>query len=186
MVAMANRSITTLGSNNRASGAWLGVVGVIDVIAGVIALSWPGVTVLVLAVIFGLFVLMAGLISIAVGAGLRRAAGRTIWPPYIFGIAAVIAGIICLVHPGAGVFAIILGCALWFLLTGVAYLAMARASSSLRFWFGFIGVLSLIAFVVLIAEPGVAIVTVSIVAGISFLLRGAGQLALAWRLGRHR
>jgi uncharacterized membrane protein HdeD (DUF308 family) len=47
-------------------------------------------------------------------------------------------------------------------------------------------VLSLIAFVVLIAEPGVAIVTVSIVAGISFLLRGAGQLALAWRLGRHR
>jgi uncharacterized membrane protein HdeD (DUF308 family) len=62
---------------------------------------------------------------------------------------------------------------------------MARASStSLRFWFGFIGVLSLIAFLVLIAEPGLAIVTVSIVAGISFLVRGAGQLALAWRLGR--
>jgi uncharacterized membrane protein HdeD (DUF308 family) len=183
---MANRSITTLGSSNRASGAWLGVVGVIDVIAGLVALSWPGVTVLVLAVVFGLFVLMAGLISIVVGAALRRAAGRTIWPPFLFGVAAVIAGLICLIHPGAGVFAIILGCALWFLLTGVAYLGMARVASPLRVWFAVIGVLSVIAFVVLIAEPGVAIVTVSIVAGISFLIRGAGQLAIAWRLRRHR
>jgi uncharacterized membrane protein HdeD (DUF308 family) len=181
---MATRSITTLGTGNRANGTWLSVVGVIDVIAGLIALSWPGVTVLVLAVIFGLLVLMAGLVSIGVGSLLRRTAGHTVWPPFVFGVAAVIAGIICLIHPGAGVFAIILGCALWFLLTGVAYLGMARVPSQLRVWFGVIGVLSLIAFVVLIAEPGVAIVTVSIIAGISFLIRGASQLALGWRLRR--
>lgn len=181
---MAYRSITTLGAGNRASAGWLQVVGVIDIIAGLVALSWPGVTVLVLAVIFGLLVLFAGLISLMVAVALSRAAGHTVWPPYLFGGAAVIAGIICLVHPGAGVLAIIIGCALWFLLTGLAYLGMARASSSLRLWFGAIGVLSLIAFVVLIAEPGVAIVTVSIVAGISFLIRGASQLALGWRLRR--
>ena len=115
-----------------------------------------------------------------------RLPGFNIGLEVVIGIAAVIAGIICLVHPGAGVFAIILGCALWFLLTGVAYLGMARAATPLRIWFGVIGALSLIAFLVLIVEPGVAIATVSIVAGISFLIRGASQLALAWRLGRSR
>jgi uncharacterized membrane protein HdeD (DUF308 family) len=180
---MTNRSITTLGTGNRAAGTWLTFVGVIDIVAGLVALAWPGVTVLVLAVLFGLLVLFAGLVSIMVGSVMRRAGGR-VWAPFAFGIAAVIAGVICLIHPGAGVFAIILGCALWFLLTGVGYFGMARVNPAMRVWFTIMGGLSVIAFIVLIVEPGVAIVTVSIIAGISFLVRGVGQLALGWRLRR--
>ena len=44
------------------------------------------------------------------------------------------------------------------------------------------GIVSIVAAVVLLVHPGVAIVTVALVAGIAFLVRGAGELALGWRL----
>lgn len=100
----------------------------------------------------------------------------------VIGGAAVLAGLICLFHPGAGVWAIVLGCALWFLLTGVGDLLVAAASPAHRGWFGILGVVSIVAAVVLLVHPGVAIVTVALVAGIAFLVRGAGEIALGSRM----
>lgn len=163
----------------------LQVLGGIDVVAGVIALAWPGVTVLVLALIFGLLLLLAGLVAIGVGSLVHRAGGSPV-ATWVIGGVAVIAGLICVFHPGAGVWAIVLGCALWFLLTGVGDLLVAAASPAHRVWFGVLGVLSIVAALVLVVHPGVAIVTVALVAGIAFLARGAGELALGWRLRRLR
>lgn len=50
---------------------WL-VDGAVTVVLGVFALSWPGATIVVLAVLLGLRVLMRGLATIAFGLGLRQ------------------------------------------------------------------------------------------------------------------
>ena len=176
-VSGSGRSITGYGSSH------LLVLGVIDLLCGVIALVWPGVTVLVLALIFGVLLLMAGLLVLAVGSTVRRAGGRPVLT-FVVGGFAILAGLICILHPGAGVWAIVLGCALWFLMTGVGDLVVAFASPANRVWFGLLGVLSLLAALILLVHPGVAIVTVAVVAGISFLVRGAGELALGSRLRR--
>jgi uncharacterized membrane protein HdeD (DUF308 family) len=168
----------------RHGAAWFAGVGLLDVVAGIFAVAWPGVTVLVLALLFGFLLLMAGLVSVSTGLMVRRAGGRAMMP-FLFGGAAVVAGIICLVHPGAGVFAIILGCTVWFLLTGVGQLALARTGAPMRGWLTVMGVLSIVAALILIVNPGVAIATVGLIAGLSFLIRGAGELALGWRLRGH-
>jgi uncharacterized membrane protein HdeD (DUF308 family) len=165
----------------RHNSIWLLGVGLIDVVAGLFAIAWPGVTVLALALLFGLLVLLAGVVSISMGLVVRRSGGEPL-VPFVFGGAALIAGIICLVHPGAGVFAIILGCTLWFLMTGLGELALARTQSPMRIWFLGMGTLSLIAALILIVNPGVAISTVGLIAGIAFLIRGAGELSIGWRL----
>jgi uncharacterized membrane protein HdeD (DUF308 family) len=167
--------------NRTYSSGHLLVLGGIDVVAGLIALAWPGVTVLVLALIFGLMLLMAGLVAIGIGSVVRRAGGSPA-ATWVVGGVAVLAGLICIFHPGAGVWAIVLGCSLWFLVTGVGDLLVAAASPAHRVWFGILGVVSIVAAVVLLVHPGVAIVTVALVAGIAFLVRGAGELALGWRL----
>ena len=174
-----------LGGGRRVSRTYssghLRILGGIDIVAGLIALAWPGVTVLVLALIFGLLLLLAGVVAIGIGSAVRRAGGSPT-ATWVIGGVAVIAGLICVFHPGAGVWAIALGCSLWFLLTGVGDLLVAAVSPAHRVWFGILGALSIVAAIVLLVHPGVAIVTVALVAGIAFLIRGAGELALGWRM----
>ena len=157
------------------TGQWRGIlfVGVLDIVVGVMALIWPDVTVLALALLLGFLLLLSGVTLLGLAA-----AARSPWL-LILGVLALIAAVICLVHPGAGVFAILLGCAFWFFLNGVAELGAAMSGVDGRVWFGVLGVLSIIAAVIMISVPGVAIVTVAIIAGISFLMRGIGQIALA-------
>ena len=171
------------GRVGRHDGSRMLLVGVVDVVAGLIALAWPGVTVVALAVIFGLMLLLAGVVTLGVGAVMNRA-GLKPTVAWVLGGVAVVAGLICLVHPGAGVFAIGLGCALWFLVTGLGYLASARTARMHRVSMGVLGVLSLIAALVLLVSPGVAIVTIAIIAGIGFLVRGLGEIVLGRRLRR--
>jgi uncharacterized membrane protein HdeD (DUF308 family) len=165
------------------SSGHLLALGAIDIVAGLIALVWPGVTVLALALVFGVMLLVGGFLAVAVGSTLRRAGGSPA-ASWVVGGVAIVAGLICIFHPGAGIWAIVLGCAVWFLMTGISDLVVASASSANRLWLGVLGVVSIIAAVVLLVHPGVAIVTVALVAGISFLIRGAGELSLGWRMRR--
>jgi uncharacterized membrane protein HdeD (DUF308 family) len=157
---------------------WRGIlfVGALDIVVGVLALTWPSVTVLALALLLGVLLLISGVTLVSLGV-----AARSPWL-LILGVIALIAAVICFVHPGAGVFAILLGLALWFFLNGVAEVGAAISGVEDRVWWGVLGVLSIIAALIMISVPGVAIVTVAIIAGISFLVRGIGQIALAWHL----
>ena len=153
------------------------VLGAIDLVCGLIALLWPGVTVLALALVFGVMLLFAGFMALGVGSVIRRAGGSPAIS-WVIGAVAVVAGLVCIFHPSAGVWAIILGCALWFLITGIGDLVVASAAARHRLVFAVLGVLSIVAAVVLLVRPGVAVVTVAVVAGIAFLVRGAGEIGL--------
>ena len=52
-------------------GLWL-IAGVLSVIAGVLCIAWPDATVLVLAVLLGLWVVMRGVVTTMFGLALRR------------------------------------------------------------------------------------------------------------------
>jgi uncharacterized membrane protein HdeD (DUF308 family) len=160
------------------------VLGTIDVIAGLIALIWPSATITVLALIFGIMLLLGGVMVILVGSLGRRdggggGGGVLTW---VVGIVAVVAGLICIIHPGVGVWAIALGCSLWFLLTGIGSLLVAAASPAHRILFIILGVLSIAAAIILLVNPDEALATVAIVAGIAFLIRGIGELVIGWQL----
>jgi uncharacterized membrane protein HdeD (DUF308 family) len=173
---------TLLVGRARADWPWLLVEGILGVIAGVAALIWPDITVLVLAVFLGIALLMQGTMEIVMGTRAVPGTPGRAWI-IVFGILAVFAGVICLVHPGAGVFAIILGVAVWFLIAGVNDLARAGRSSS-RGLSILLGILSILAAIVVIVRPDVAITTVAIIAGIGFLIRGILDISLALAIRR--
>lgn len=162
---------------------WLVAEGVLGIIAGIVALFYPGVTVLALALLLGIGLLLQGVLEVIAAVGSEAGTPGRVWVG-VFGVITAIAGLICLVHPGAGVFALILGLALWFALVGVNDLTMAFSGSEHRGWNAIIGVLGIAAAIVLIVQPGLAIRTVAIIAGITFIARGILDVALGLYLRR--
>ncbi len=155
--------------------------GILGVIVGIIALAWPGLTVVGLALMLGIGLLVQG--AIEVGAGLRArpgSAGRG-WL-LLFGVLAVVAGIICLIHPGAGIWAIAIGVTIWFFGAALNELFAAFTMSEHRVWNLVVGIITLIAAVVMVANPGLALRTAAFLAGLLFLIRGLGEIGLAMRL----
>ena len=75
----------------------LAVLGVVSLVCGVLAIVYPDVTLLAVGIIFGFYLLMAGvfeLVEAVVGDPASRALSA------IVGIVALIAGLICLRRPG--------------------------------------------------------------------------------------
>ncbi|GAA0923559.1 HdeD family acid-resistance protein [Pseudonocardia zijingensis] len=81
---------------------WLGLLGgLAGVAAGVIALIWPGITAVALAIVVGIWAVVTGLAELATAFRLRRARGR-IWLLALAGALSVAAGAVILVWPEAG------------------------------------------------------------------------------------
>jgi uncharacterized membrane protein HdeD (DUF308 family) len=82
---------------------WLPLVleGIVGIIAGVVALVWPGMTALVLLWVIGAWAIITGLFEIA--AGLRFGA----WALTLAGVLSLIFGIVLFVAPGAGLLSLL-------------------------------------------------------------------------------
>ena len=113
---------------------WIALLlGLIGVVAGVIALIWPFPTAVVLAVLVGCWALVTGIIEIVSAVRQRRERRRTAWL-VVAGLLSVVAGVLILIWPvhGAVAVAMLLGVfatAYGVVLAGLA-LAVRRASTT--------------------------------------------------------
>lgn len=161
---------------------WLVLIsGLLSVLVGVLALAVPGATLLFLGLLFGVSLMITGVSSIAMGLTAEGNAGRQTLS-VLLGFAAVLAGIFCFVRPGAGVVAVVLSVAFWFMLVGVGDLVAAFQETQHRIWRGLLGVIAIAAGVVLVVDPVIGLSTVALLAGIGFLLRGGAEIGFALQL----
>jgi uncharacterized membrane protein HdeD (DUF308 family) len=116
-----------MGWRHRRSSHWGWHVaqGVVSLIAGVIALVWPGPTVLALVLIIGIWSIVLGVTEIVEAFQARRS-GASSWGWLVAGgIVAILFGIVLIVSPGAGALALlwIIG---WFAVVfGIVYIVWA-------------------------------------------------------------
>lgn len=97
---------------------WLGLVGVLGIVAGVAAYFWPGLTALALLMVIGAWALVYGVVEIVGAIRLRKEIDNE-WLLLIHGILAALFGLIVLVRPGAGALALISMIAAFALLSGL-------------------------------------------------------------------
>lgn len=119
----------------RASGrGFLIFIGVLGVIAGLIALLWPGITAVALLWIIAIWAIVIGVASIVSGFGLGRDAGGR-WLFVLSGLAAVILGIVLLAKPGEGAVALVVTIGffaiIWGLLTVITSIRLRRLAKEL-------------------------------------------------------
>ena len=163
------------------SGGVLIGAGVITVIAGIVAIFYPDVTLLALAIIAGINLLVLGVIGLF--EGLTGDDGSRVLNS-ILGLIALIAGIVVLRRPGESLLAIVVILGAWFVVSAVVTLIRAifvREARGIRILGGLI---ELVFGVLILSLPKLSLGTLAVLAGIAFAVRGASLIASGMAL-RH-
>jgi len=154
--------------------------GVLAVILGVLVLAWPAITIVVAAIFFGAYLLVTGISQVVFAFSLHVSAGGRVLL-FISGAAALILAILCFRSLQESILLLAIWIGVGFIFRGVATAVSAISDPTLpgRGWEIFIGVISLIAGVVLLAQPFESIAMLTVVVGICLIVIGVFEVASA-------
>jgi uncharacterized membrane protein HdeD (DUF308 family) len=166
--------------------------GVLAIILGVLMLVWPGKTVLVATVLFGLSLLVFGgaQLFIAMAAELAELSGGGRALLFISGAVSVILAVLTFRYFGQPfailLFAIYIGIS--FIIRGIAttVAAISGTETSGRGWDIFFGIVSVLAGIVMLLLPLTSIVTLAVVTGASLVVLGVFEVVSAFYARRDR
>jgi uncharacterized membrane protein HdeD (DUF308 family) len=93
-------------------------------VAGLVALTWPGVTALVLLYVVAIWAILSGIAEMIAAVALRREIEGE-WVLFLVGVLSVVLGVAMAVLPGVGVLSLIWLVGLYALTVGVAMIVLA-------------------------------------------------------------
>ncbi|HET6308093.1 MAG TPA: DUF308 domain-containing protein [Rhodopila sp.] len=168
---------------------WWAIVlrGAIAVVFGILALAAPVAVLLSLALLFGIYMLVDGVIGLVASARAVIAHGH--WAMLLAeALLNILMGLIALVLPGAAVLAFVLLMAAWALITGGLMLAASLQLHAThgRVWLALGGIVSLVWGIMLVVAPAVGAVVLTWWLGIYAIVFGIALAACGWRLHAQR
>ena len=171
-------------------GLWpvLALRGALAIVFGIVAVGWPAITLLALALLFAVYVAVDGIWRLVAAYRHRRngdADWRHILGDVLIGVLGIAVAIVAVLWPAITVLALAILVGAWLLVGGITEIVMAiRLRAQLRSaWFYVLGgVLSVVAGLVIMLWPRSGAVALAILLGVLALLIGAVQLGLAWRI----
>jgi uncharacterized membrane protein HdeD (DUF308 family) len=161
----------------KSTSASLILLGIVAVIAGIVAITWPGVTILALVILFAVYAFMdAGL------QGARAFSSRGPGPVVghlLLALVDLAAGVVALAWPAPTAFVLVIVVAAWALVGGLAeFFAgfQVGETGGTRTLFILSGLVSVAFGVLLFARPGVGAVTLALLFGLYSLIYGFSQI----------
>ena len=153
------------------------LLGILAVIVGILAIAWPGVTILALVILFAVYAFMdAGLQTVR--AFSSQAAGPVLGH-LLLALIDLVAGAVVLAWPAPSAFVLVIVVAAWAMAGGVAeFLAGFRSgeTAATRALFIMSGLVSFAFGVLLFARPGVGALTLALLFGLYSLIYGFSQI----------
>lgn len=164
---------------------WLVVLrGLLAILFGVTALFWPGLTWLVLVLMFGIYAMVDG--AFAMLSGLVRSRYSPRWWVFLLeGLISVAAGVIALARPGLAGFALLVVIAAWAILTGILEIAAAirlRRELTNEWMLAFGGFISIVFGILVLFQPAAGGLVITLMIGAYALVFGILLVALGFRL----
>jgi uncharacterized membrane protein HdeD (DUF308 family) len=150
---------------------------------GVLAWTWPGVTLHVLVLLFGAYALLDGVLAFA--AAFSGSAGAPWWVLILEGIAGVIAAGAAFFFPGITAVMLLLVIAIRAIIGGLLEIAAAirlRKEIEGEFWLALAGAASILFGVVLLARPALGALAVIWMIGLYAVFFGGLLIALGFRV----
>jgi uncharacterized membrane protein HdeD (DUF308 family) len=161
----------------KSSSTSLILLGVLAIVVGIIALAWPGVTILALVILFAVYAFIdAGLQAMR---AFSSGSAGPVLGHLLLALIAVAAGVVAIVWPGPTALVLVLVVGIWAFVGGIAEIAAAFAageSAGTRALFVLSGLVSVAFGVVLFARPGVGAVTLALLFGLFSLIYGVSQI----------
>ena len=165
---------------------WLLTFGIITLLAGIFVLAWPAATLLVIAVLFGVQLIVAGIFRFVAAFASDDASGGTRVLLALLGVLSIIIGLWAVRHVLLTLLALVVLLGIFWVVNGTIELftALSHRGMPQRGWNAALGVLSILAGLVVLIYPGESLLTLSIVLGIWLLVYGLMEITAAFRLRR--
>lgn len=161
----------------------LAVLGAVSLVAGVLAIAYPDITLLAVGIIFGFYLLLAGVFEIVqaiVGDAESRALSA------ILGVVALIAGLVCLKRPGESIVALVVVLGIYLIVAGGIRFVFAFGEHESKALAFLAAIADLVLGILILALPKLSLVTLAVLFGISLIFRGAFALVAAFKLRKLR
>ncbi|MCX2934068.1 HdeD family acid-resistance protein [Mycobacterium sp. CVI_P3] len=151
--------------------------GILSLVLGILVLVWPGISILVAAIFFGAYLLVTGISQVFHAFTLHVSAGGRVML-FISGAAALILAVLCFRSIQNSILLLAIWIGIGFIFRGVATAVSAISDPDTpgRGWEIFVGVISLIAGIVVLASPFPSLATLTLVVGIWLVVIGVFEI----------
>lgn len=159
------------------------LAGVLSLAVGVVALVWPGKTVIVVAIVFAIWLIVSGIFSLVRGFAHGLTGGmRALF--IITGILSLVLGIFAIRGEFQELYILSLFIGIGFLFRGFSSLFLGFESKESRGSNIFFGIVMLIGGVVVLVWPGISLITLTWVVGIWLIIIGIYEIIAAFSVKR--
>ena len=176
--------MTTIETPSVIRHLWKSVLalGVLTLALGTAVLIWPGDSIVVASVVFGVYLLVSGIAQAIAAFTVNMSTGSRVMS-FISGALSVVLGYFAFrdFNNGAAVWMLATWIGVGFIFQGVSETVLAISFKELpdRGWYIFMGVLTVIAGVVMLVWPISSIVVLSIIAGVWLVVIGTTEIVWA-------
>jgi uncharacterized membrane protein HdeD (DUF308 family) len=163
---------------------WIVAYGVLSLLAGLVAIVWPGATLVVIAIVFALQLLVGAVYQFVFVFAIPQESGWLRALVALVAILSLVVSVYLLGHVGLTllVLAILLG-AYWIAQGAIElFIALGHPEIRNRTWVVVSGLLSVVAGVIVAVFPGISLFTLTIVLGAWLVFFGAILIGRGWML----
>jgi uncharacterized membrane protein HdeD (DUF308 family) len=163
---------------------WILAYGVLTLLAGVLVLAWPGATLLVVAVLFGVQLIVSGIFRFVAALASEDLTGGTRVLLALLGVLSIIIGLWAVRHVLLTLLALTVFLGIFWVVNGVidVFAAISHREMPARGWSAVMGLLSALAGIVVLAYPGLTLLGLAVILGIWLLIFGIMEMTAAFRL----
>jgi uncharacterized membrane protein HdeD (DUF308 family) len=163
---------------------WVLAYGILTLLAGIVVLAWPGETLLVLAVLFGIQLIVSGIFRFVAALAVDDLTGGTRVLLALLGVLSIIIGLWAVRHVLLTLLALVVLLGIYWIVNGTIeiFTALSHQGMPDRGWVAVMGLLSIIAGIIVLAFPGLTLLGLAVILGIWLLIFGAMEIVAAFRV----
>jgi uncharacterized membrane protein HdeD (DUF308 family) len=179
-----------LALRELAENWWLLLLrGIAAIAFGLLAFLWPGLTLLTLVFLWGIYAIADGILALWAAIASKGGEIAPRWWLAVVGIAGILAGTLAFVWPGMTALVLLMFIASWAIVIGVLQIWGAirlRKEIEGEWLLALSGVLSIAFGVIMFAQPGAGALAVVWLIGWFAILAGCVYIGLAFQLKKHK
>jgi uncharacterized membrane protein HdeD (DUF308 family) len=163
---------------------WAVFFGIVTLALGVLALAWPGRTLIVVAVVFGVQLVVMGIWRFVAAFATSHLGGGTRVLYALLGVLSLVIGLYALRHVLITIVALALLLGIFWVVNGTTELFTALSESGMpnRGWIIFSGILSIIAGVILLAYPGISVLVLAVIVAVWLIVYGVMLISMGFQM----
>lgn len=163
---------------------WVLGFGIVTFVLGILALAWPGRTLIVVAVVFGAQLVVMGIFRFVSAFASADITGGTRVLLALLGVLSLIIGLYAVRHVLVTLQALALLLSIFWVVNGAVELFSALSLREMqgRGWTAFMGILSVVSGVIVLAYPGISLLVLAVVLSIWLLVYGVMLILLAFQI----